>query len=83
MLLIPCPNCGARHENEFAYGGDASKRPPDTSAQDDWHDFVYERGNPSGVIEEFWHHSYGCGQWVRLKRDTRTNEFQLGCAASS
>ena len=30
MLLIACPWCGARPENEFRYGGEAHiARPPD------------------------------------------------------
>lgn len=75
MLLIPCPHCGNRHESEFTYGGNAAKSVPLTEEQGAWHAFVYERSNPAGTLDELWHHSYGCGQWVRLKRDTRTNVF--------
>ena len=49
MLLIPCPWCGPRPENEFHYGGEAGvARPPDPSAVDDaaWADFLYMRSNP-------------------------------------
>lgn len=78
MLVIPCPWCGERHENEFTYGGDASPSVPTGDRQGDllaWDGFVYERDNPAGLIEELWHHSYGCGKWLRLTRDTRTNRF--------
>ena len=77
MLLIPCPHCGDRHESEFTYGGDASVSVPTTDDTDTeaWYRYVYERENPAGPFEELWHHSSGCGQWVRLKRDTLTNEF--------
>lgn len=78
VLLIPCPWCGARHENEFTYGGDASIAAPGENLQENafaWYDFVYERDNPSGEREELWHHTFGCGKWIRLKRDTRNNRF--------
>ncbi|MBC8242312.1 MAG: sarcosine oxidase subunit delta [Alphaproteobacteria bacterium] len=78
MLLIPCPWCGERLENEFTYGGDASLSVPTGDRQDDleaWDRFVYERENPAGPLNELWHHSYGCGKWLRLTRDTRTNLF--------
>lgn len=76
MLLIPCPHCGERHESEFTYGGDGTKRVPDNESAEDWYQFVYERDNPADVLLELWHHSFGCGQWLRLKRDTRTNLFE-------
>lgn len=78
MLLIPCPWCGNRHESEFTYGGDATVTVPAGDPQPDtdaWYRYVYERDNPAGLLPELWHHSYGCGQWLQLTRDTRTNEF--------
>jgi len=38
-----------------------------------WTDFVYRRENPAGPHDELWHHSAGCRQWLRVRRDTRTN----------
>ena len=77
MLLIPCPWCGERHETEFTYGGDGSVTAPrvENTVANDWHTFVYDRKNPAGALTELWHHSYGCGKWIKLKRDTTTNEF--------
>jgi methylglutamate dehydrogenase subunit B len=75
MILIPCPHCGERHENEFTYGGDASRTVPAHDDTDAWYTYVYERDNPAGPLKELWHHSFGCGQWLRLIRDTRTNAF--------
>ena len=46
MLLIPCPWCGPRPENEFRYGGEAHVvRPADPAALDDaaWAEFLYMR----------------------------------------
>ena len=74
MLLIPCPYCGARAQVEFAYGGDATRqRPPDGAPDEAWYDYVYLRGNPRGPHREWWLHHGGCGQWIRVTRDTATH----------
>ena len=74
MLLIPCPWCGPRAQSEFTYGGDATvKRPPSDAPEDAWVAFVYLRDNPFGPHDELWHHSAGCRQWFRVRRDTRTH----------
>jgi sarcosine oxidase subunit delta len=73
MLLIRCPFCGARGENEFSYGGEAHiARPPDPSAVDDaaWTDFLYMRTNPKGAHAERWRHIHGCGRFFNCLRDT-------------
>ena len=52
MLLIPCPWCGPRPENEFHYGGEAHvARPADPAAVDDaaWADFLYMRDQSEGA----------------------------------
>jgi heterotetrameric sarcosine oxidase delta subunit len=74
VLLIPCPWCGPRAQIEFTYGGDASvTRPAPEAPMQTWIDFVYRRANPAGPHDELWHHSAGCRQWLRVRRDTRTN----------
>jgi sarcosine oxidase subunit delta len=73
MLLIRCPFCGARPENEFSSGGEAHiARPADPSAVDDaaWTDFLYMRTNPKGVHAERWRHIHGCGRFFNCLRDT-------------
>ena len=73
MLLIPCPWCGSRPENEFRYGGQAHlTRPPDPSAviDADWTDFLYVRANPKGRHSERWRHLHGCGRFFNCVRDT-------------
>lgn len=73
MLLIPCPYCGARPENEFRYGGEAHiARPSDPSAVDDaaWTDYLYTRTNPKGAHAERWRHIHGCGRFFNCLRDT-------------
>ncbi len=78
MLLIPCPFCGPRSENEFHYGGEAHiARPPDPSAVDDdtWAAFLFRRNNPKGVHAERWCHIHGCGRFFNCLRDTRSDEI--------
>ena len=78
MLLIPCPYCGERDETEFHYGGEAHvPYPPDPAALDDaaWAGYVFFRANPKGDHAERWCHSFGCGQWFNVLRNTVTHEI--------
>ena len=73
MLLIACPWCGDRPENEFHYGGEAHiVRPSNPASLDDaaWADFLYMRSNSKGVHFERWRHIHGCGQFFNCVRDT-------------
>lgn len=81
MHLIPCPHCGPRPEDEFAYRGDATvTRPlPGDAADADreaFCDYVYVRANPRGWHKEWWHHQAGCRQWLRVERNTQTHEIR-------
>lgn len=78
MLLIPCPWCGPRPENEFHYGGEAGiARPLDPAGVDDaaWADFLYMRTNPKGMHRERWRHQFGCGRFFNATRDTVTDRI--------
>ncbi len=78
MLLIPCPWCGSRPENEFHYGGEAHVgRPVDPSVTSDaeWAEFLYNRTNPRGVHAERWRHQHGCGRFFNCVRDTMTDRI--------
>ncbi len=73
MLLLVCPWCGARPENEFHYGGEAHvARSADPASLDDtaWADFLYMRSNTKGVHRERWRHIHGCGRFFNCLRDT-------------
>lgn len=73
MLLIACPWCGNRPENEFRYGGEAHiARPADPASADEgaWADFLYMRSNTKGVHYERWRHINGCGRFFNCMRDT-------------
>ena len=70
-MRIPCPYCGERGNEEFAYLGDATVRRPDAARptpQPDFArciDYVYLRDNPAGAHRELWQHVAGCrpGSW--------------------
>jgi sarcosine oxidase subunit delta len=84
MLRINCPWCGARNEDEFSYGGDASKqRPADDASLDEWYDYVYTRDNPVGKHTEHWQHVNGCRAWITVVRNTLTHEISSTAPASS
>lgn len=77
MIIIPCPWCGARSEQEFTCGGQSHiERPPrpDTVSDSEWAAYLYERDNPKGPHRERWRHSYGCGRWFNVLRDTVSHE---------
>jgi sarcosine oxidase subunit delta len=74
VLRISCPYCGVRDESEFAFGGPAHVvRPPDTSDDATWTQYLFERDNRAGLHLERWCHTYGCGQWFNAARDTLTH----------
>lgn len=76
MLRIECPWCGLRDEPEFTYGGELQvARPPAGAADRDWGGYLFYRENPKGELAERWCHSFGCGQWFNVSRNTVTHEI--------
>jgi sarcosine oxidase subunit delta len=74
-FLLPCPNCGPRDVNEFAYQGEVTARPRGPSpAFRELTSYLYFRRNVAGLQREWWYHRNGCEQWFIAERDTRTNE---------
>ncbi len=78
MLLINCPYCGEREQEEFSCGGEAHierpKNPPELS-DDQWADYLFLRQNIKGLQFERWNHSFGCRQWFNVARNTATDEI--------
>ena len=75
-MRIPCPYCGVRDALEFTWGGEADiSRPLDPKACSDeqWAAYLFMRKNPRGMHHERWCHTYGCGQWFNVHRDTVTH----------
>ena len=76
MIIIDCPYCGPRDHAEFTYVGDAARtRPAEDASQATWFDYVYLRDPRRGVQDELWRHSAGCGQFLKVRRDTLTHEI--------
>jgi sarcosine oxidase, subunit delta len=76
MMRIPCPHCGVRDALEFTWGGQADiVRPQEPKACSDkeWAAYLFMRRNPKGMSYERWCHTYGCGQWLNVWRDTLTH----------
>ncbi len=63
MRLVPCPHCGPREQAEFVCLGETVPRE------------IYYRDNAKGPAKELWWHKHGCRNWLRLDRNTATNEF--------
>lgn len=75
-MIIPCPHCGERGHQEFAYLGDAAPYlagRPDPAAPEAFHAYVYLRDNPAGPLDELWQHVGGCRAWLVVRRDVRTH----------
>jgi sarcosine oxidase, subunit delta len=76
MMQIPCIHCGPRDENEFICGGTSHISRPALDASDEtWGEYLFFRDNPKGVHRERWRHSFGCGRWFNVIRDTVTHEI--------
>jgi sarcosine oxidase subunit delta len=83
MHLIPCPHCGPRDEAEFSYRGDATLTRPDPTAPiEAFVGFVYVRKNPRGWHLEWWQHTGGCRQLVKVLRHTVTHVIAATAAAT-
>ncbi len=74
MLLIPCPNCGKRDENEFSYGGPATRLPGLQASTAEWHEQLHLRDH-ADAIDEYWFHQAGCERWLVLRRDLSSHRF--------
>jgi sarcosine oxidase subunit delta len=73
-FILPCPFCGPRPVDEYAYFGEVTRRPAPSATLRELTDYVYFRDNVAGVQREWWQHRLGCGEWFLADRDTRTNE---------
>ena len=48
---------------------------PSLNASDQaWGEYLFFRDNPKGLHHERWRHSFGCGQWFNVARNTITHE---------
>jgi len=75
MLLIKCPHCGERAQIEFSYVRSLDSIVTLDMAPEEAMATLYARANPKGVSDELWRHSYGCRQFLTLRRHTVTHEI--------
>ena len=75
MMEIDCPHCGPRAQTEFAYertlDSIVTLAMPATEAVAR----LYARTNPRGLDDELWRHSFGCRQWLVLRRHRVSHEI--------
>ena len=83
MMQIPCIHCGLRDESEFSCAGAAHLARPGLEQSDQvWGEYLFFRDNPKGRHLERWRHTFGCGQWFNLVRNTVTHEISSVYAIS-
>jgi sarcosine oxidase subunit delta len=77
MMQLKCPWCGPRPENEFHCGGTTGIARPALDCSDEaWARYLFLRDNPQGEHAERWRHTYGCGQWFNVLRDTVSHDVR-------
>lgn len=76
MLLIDCPHCGPRAQEEFTYERtlDSVVRIEDDPATA--MAALYTRANPRGEDDEIWRHTLGCRCWMVLRRDRTSHAIR-------
>ena len=77
MLVIVCPNCGPRNDNEFNFLGEVIPRPSVDVDPTTWRRYLYMRGNTSGWQRERWFHVSGCRRFLNIERNNVTNEIRM------
>ncbi|MCY4540950.1 MAG: sarcosine oxidase subunit delta [Rhodobacteraceae bacterium] len=85
MLIIECPFCGSRDEREFDYGGLA--KPPrgriaEVASDREWLDYLLIAEEQGEIAEEYWWHVRGCGEWIKIRRNTLTHDIESPEGAS-
>ena len=73
MLQITCPHCGPRAQSEFTYERTLDAIVPLDLAPEQAMRVLYERSNPRGLDDELWRHSFGCRQFITLRRHRVTH----------
>ncbi len=74
-INIPCPNCGDRPVEEFAFGEVPIVPDVINGSAERAFDYAWMRNNVEGVQREAWFHTYGCRRWLYIERDTRNDQI--------
>jgi sarcosine oxidase subunit delta len=75
MMLIPCPLCGPRALNEFAFERPLETVAPLSDPPEALMQRLYTRTNPRGPSLELWRHLHGCRAFLALDRNSLTHEI--------
>lgn len=75
MMKIDCPHCGVRAQAEYTYERTLDSIVTLDMPADEAVGRLYARANPRGLDDELWRHSYGCRQWIVLRRHRQTHEI--------
>lgn len=78
MLLVTCPHCGPRPEEEFTNGREAHiARPSETEtlSDEEWARYTFIHNNEKGWMRERWMHAAGCRRWFNAIRHNVTSEW--------
>jgi heterotetrameric sarcosine oxidase delta subunit len=76
MMQIDCPHCGPRAQAEFAYERTLDSIVTIAMPSDEAMQRLYERTNPRGLDDELWRHSFGCRQWLVLRRHRTSHAIE-------
>ncbi len=76
MMRIDCPHCGQRAQAEFTYERTLDSVVTVEMVADEAMRRLYERANPRGLDDELWRHSFGCRQWLVLRRHRTTHAIE-------
>ncbi len=77
MLVITCPHCGPRNDNEFTFNGEVIPRPDVSTDPATWRRYLYMKTNAAGWQEERWFHVSGCRRFLMIERNLDTNEIRM------
>lgn len=71
---ITCPVCGKRDLGEFRFGNEDKPRVPDQNQlnQIEYVNETIMHTTKAGPQKEWWCHTYGCGSWFTIFRNTLT-----------
>ena len=76
MLLITCPHCGPRGQSEFTYERTLDAIVSLDLAPEQAMRVLFERSNPRGLDDELWRHTFGCRQFITLRRHRATHAIE-------
>ena len=76
MMRINCPHCGQRAQAEFVYERTLDSIVTVEMTANEAVQRLYERTNPRALDDELWRHSFGCRQWLVLRRHRTTHAIE-------